>query len=36
MILTDQLKISDNMIKANQGKYDLDRSAAKISAYPFW
>ena len=33
MTVTDQLKIIDNKIKANQAQYDLDRSAAKISAY---
>ena len=33
MTVTDQLKIIDNKIKANQGQYDLDRLAAKISAY---
>ena len=33
MPVTDQLKIIDNKIKANQVQYDLDRSAAKISAY---
>ena len=32
MILTDELKILDNNIKANQALYDLDREAAKISA----
>ena len=32
MIVTDQLKIIDK-IKANQAKYNLDRLAAKISAY---
>ena len=31
--VTDQLKIIDNKIKANQAQYDLDRLAAKISAY---
>ena len=30
--LTDELKILDNKIKANQAQYDLDRKAAKISA----
>ena len=29
----DQLKIIDNKINANQAQYDLDRLAAKISAY---
>ena len=33
MKVTDQLKIIDNKIKANQAQYDLDRLAAKISAY---
>ena len=33
MTVTDQLKIIDNKIKANQVQYDLDRLAAKISAY---
>ena len=33
MILTDELKILDNNIKANQAQYDLDREAAKISAF---
>ena len=33
MTVTEQLKIIDNKIKANQGQYDLDRLAAKISAY---
>ena len=32
MILTEQLKILNNKIKANQAQYDLDGSAAKISA----
>ena len=32
MTLTDGLKILDDKIKANQGQYDLDREAAKISA----
>ena len=31
--VTDQLKIIDNNIKASQAQYDLDRLAAKISAY---
>ena len=31
MTVTDQLKIIDNKIKANQAQYDLDRLAAKIS-----
>ena len=33
MTVTDQLKIIDNKIKANQAQYDLDRLAAKISTY---
>ena len=33
MTVTDQLKVVDNKIKANQAQYDLDRLAAKISAY---
>ena len=33
MTVTDQFKIIDNEIKANQAQYDLDRLAAKISAY---
>ena len=32
MTLTDQLKIRDDKIKANQAQYDLGRAAAKISA----
>ena len=32
MALTDELKILDNKIKANQDQYDLDREVAKISA----
>ena len=31
MTVTDQLKIIDNKIKANQAQYDLDSLAAKIS-----
>ena len=31
MIVTNKLNILDNKIKANQGQYDLDREAAKIS-----
>ena len=34
MTVTDQLKIIGNKIKANQTQHDLDRLAAKISAYP--
>ena len=33
MTVTDQLKIIDNKIKANQAQYDLDRLAAKTSVY---
>ena len=33
MTVTDQLKIIDNKIKANQAQYDIDRLVAKISAY---
>ena len=33
MTVTDQLKIIDNNIRANEAQYDLDRLAAKISAY---
>ena len=33
MTVNDQIKIIDNKIKANQAQYDLDRLAAKISAY---
>ena len=32
MTSTDELKIHDDKIKANQGQYDLDREAANISA----
>ena len=32
MTLTDDLKILNDKIKANQAQYDLDREAAKISA----
>ena len=32
MTLTDELKIIDDRIKANQAQYDLSREAAKISA----
>ena len=32
MTLTDELKILDNNIKANQAQYDLGREVAKISA----
>ena len=33
MTVTDQHKIIDNKISANQAPYDLDRLAAKISPY---
>ena len=33
MTFTDELKILDDKIKANQAQYDLDREAAKISAF---
>ena len=33
MKVIDQVKIVDNKIKANQVQYDLDRLAAKTSAY---
>ena len=32
MTLTDELKILEDKIKANQAQYDLDREAGKISA----
>ena len=32
MTLTDELKILDDKIKANQAQYDLSREAAKIFA----
>ena len=32
MTLTDELKILDDKIKANQAQYYLDREAANISA----
>ena len=32
MTLTDELKIFNDKIKANQAQYDLDREAAKIFA----
>ena len=35
MTITDQLRIIDNKIKANQAQYDFGRSAAKMSAYFF-
>ena len=33
MTVTDPLEIIDKKIKSNQAHYDLDRLAAKISAY---
>ena len=37
MTLTDELKILDDKIKANQAQYDLGREAFKISALScFW
>ena len=33
MTVTGQIKIIDNKIKANQAQYDLERLAAKTSAY---
>ena len=32
MTLTDELKILDNKIKANQAQYDLGKEVPKISA----
>ena len=34
MVLTEEVKILDDKIKANKDQYDLDREAAKISAQP--
>ena len=34
MTITDQIKISSRKIIQNEGQYDLDRKAAKISALP--
>ena len=34
MTLTDEIKILDDKIKANQAQYNLDTGAAKISALP--
>ena len=36
MTVTDQIKILDRKIKQNEAQYDLDRKAAKISAFVFW
>ena len=33
MIVTDQIKILDRKIKQNEAQYDLEREAAKISAF---
>ena len=33
MTVTDKLKTIDNKIKENQAQYNLERLAAKISAY---
>ena len=33
MKVTDQIKILDRKIKQNEAQYDLDREAAKISAF---
>ena len=33
MTLTDEIKILDDKIKANQAQYNLDREAAKNSAF---
>ena len=35
MTITDELKILDDKIKANQAQYDLDGEAAKISALSY-
>ena len=32
MTVSDQLKIIDNKVKANQAQYDVDRLAGRISA----
>ena len=32
MVLNEQIKILNDKIKANQGQYDIDREAGKISA----
>ena len=32
MTLTEQVKIPDEKVKANQAQYDLDKGTAKISA----
>ena len=33
MAVTDQIKILDRKILQNEGQYDLDRKAAKISTF---
>ena len=33
MTITDQIKILDRKIMQNEAQYDLDRKAAKISAF---
>ena len=33
MTVTDQIKILDRKIKQNKAQYDLDRKAAKVSAF---
>ena len=33
MTLTDELEILDDQIKVNQAQYNLDREAARISAF---
>ena len=35
MTVTDQIKILNRKIKQNEAQYDLDREAAKISAFSF-
>ena len=35
MALTNEIKIHDDKIKANQAQYNLERKAAKISALSF-
>ena len=35
MTLTDELKILDDKIKANQAQHELGRKAARIYALPF-
>ena len=34
MTVIDEIKILDRKIKQNESQYDLDREAAKISAFP--